>query len=543
MKNNGIKYIIIALAAAFLFLPFLGHVHLFDWDEINFAEAAREMLVSKDYLRVQIDFRPFWEKPPLFIWMQALSMAVFGVNEFAARFPNALIGMITLCSFFYVGKRIVNERMAWIWVIVYAVSWLPHFYFKTAIIDPAFNLFIFLSFFQVHLITHERRRILHAVLAGFFLGLAVLTKGPVAILVALLSLGAYLVLNKGFWGLGIRPFLWLALACFITAFSWFGIDIIRNGWWFTREFLAYQVRLLRTPDAGHGGPFYYHFMVLLLGCFPASLFLFQRRNPQRHLPVKKEQDFTRWMWILFWVVLILFSLVKTKIVHYSSLCYFPLSFLAALHLSRIEDYGRRWKTILRWLLLLTGSIWALILTLLPVLGNHKDLLAPYLKDDFALANLQADVSWSYAFSVLGLLYLAGLIVVFILSRRVFEKGLLVLFVMQIIIIPLTMIYCSPKIEAYSQGAAIHFYQEFSGKDVYVVPVGFKSYAHLFYTKKQDKNSSEYEQKGLPWLMEGRVNKPVYFICKIDYAEQLRQEPDLQQIGQKNGFVFFKRKDQ
>lgn len=57
-----------------LFLPWLGNVHLFDWDEINFAEAAREMIVSSNYLSVQIDFWPFWEKPPLFIWLQALSM-------------------------------------------------------------------------------------------------------------------------------------------------------------------------------------------------------------------------------------------------------------------------------------------------------------------------------------------------------------------------------------------------------------------------------------------------------------------------------------
>ena len=78
--------LLIVLIASLLFIPFLGHVHLFDWDEINFAEAAREMIVSKNYLSVQIDYLPFWEKPPLFIWMQVLSMKVFGINEFAASF-------------------------------------------------------------------------------------------------------------------------------------------------------------------------------------------------------------------------------------------------------------------------------------------------------------------------------------------------------------------------------------------------------------------------------------------------------------------------
>ena len=92
-------FVIVVLALLF-FIPFLGNVHLFDWDEINFAESAREMLISGNYLRVQIDFQPFWEKPPLFIWLQTLSMSVFGANEFAARFPNAIIGVITLLTFF-----------------------------------------------------------------------------------------------------------------------------------------------------------------------------------------------------------------------------------------------------------------------------------------------------------------------------------------------------------------------------------------------------------------------------------------------------------
>ena len=94
MKNIKLEnpWVIAFLAVAF-FVPYLGQTHLFDWDEINFAESAREMLVSGNYLRVQVDFQPFWEKPPLFFWLQALSMKVFGINEFAARFPNVVVGV------------------------------------------------------------------------------------------------------------------------------------------------------------------------------------------------------------------------------------------------------------------------------------------------------------------------------------------------------------------------------------------------------------------------------------------------------------------
>jgi len=68
------NYLRIAGLALLFFVPFLGGVHLFDWDEVNFAECAREMLATGDYLRPQIDYEPFWEKPPFFIWLQALSM-------------------------------------------------------------------------------------------------------------------------------------------------------------------------------------------------------------------------------------------------------------------------------------------------------------------------------------------------------------------------------------------------------------------------------------------------------------------------------------
>src|SRR5438067_2561414 len=103
MNNKKLYPYIIFFSAVLFFLPFLGRVHLFDWDEINFAEAAREMVVSGDYSRVQIDFKPFYEKPPLFIWMQAAGMLVFGVNEFAARLPNAILGIITLLTFYFIG--------------------------------------------------------------------------------------------------------------------------------------------------------------------------------------------------------------------------------------------------------------------------------------------------------------------------------------------------------------------------------------------------------------------------------------------------------
>jgi 4-amino-4-deoxy-L-arabinose transferase-like glycosyltransferase len=125
-----------------LFAPFLGYVHLFDWDEINFAECAREMVESGNYTTVTIDYEPFWEKPPLFIWMQALAMKAFGVNEFAARFPNVIAAFFTILSLIYHGTRHQNRTFGFWWAAFYVGSFLPNLYFHSGIIDPWFNLFI-----------------------------------------------------------------------------------------------------------------------------------------------------------------------------------------------------------------------------------------------------------------------------------------------------------------------------------------------------------------------------------------------------------------
>ncbi|HTL80771.1 MAG TPA: glycosyltransferase family 39 protein, partial [Bacteroidia bacterium] len=189
-SRTFLPWLLITVLAMAVFIPFLGAVHLFDWDEINFAECAREMLVSKNYSIVQIGYLPFWEKPPLFIWMQAASMHFFGVNEFAARLPNAICGVITLLSVYAIGRKVYDDRFARLWVLVFAGSILPGFYFHSGIIDPWFNLFIFLGIYQFIIYTNEfpsisTQKLFHRriILSAVFIALAVLTKGPVALLI------------------------------------------------------------------------------------------------------------------------------------------------------------------------------------------------------------------------------------------------------------------------------------------------------------------------------------------------------------------------
>ncbi len=110
------------------------------------------------------------------------------------------------------------------------------------------------------------------------------------------------------------------------------------------------------------------------------------------------------------------------------------------------------------LLAVTGILLAIVITLLPLVGLNKDKLIPLFDDDFAVANLQAQVSWSYAECAFGLLYLAGVIVALVWMRRSFRRGMLVLVAVQVLIIQVTVAHFTPKIEAFSQRAAIEYYQ-------------------------------------------------------------------------------------
>ncbi len=533
------RYGLIALLGALLFLPALGAVHLFDWDEINFAECAREMIVSHDYLRVQIDYLPFWEKPPLFIWLQVLSMKLLGVNEYAARFPNALVGIATLLSLYHVGRRTGGERRGLLWTGFYLASWLPHFYFKTGIIDPLFNLLIFGAVYQLYLLRTSVRWLPNALWGGLFLGLAVLTKGPVALVVTGLCFAVYIIRTRSFAGFGFGRLLAFAGITLAVASSWFVVEVAKHGWWFVREFIAYQAGLFSQNIADHEEPWYYHPIVLLIGVFPASLLMIPTRSKAAHRHETGEKDFTRWMWILFWVVLVLFSIVKTKIVHYSSLCYFPMTYLAA---REVEAFLEGRKTLRKGIqagLLFLGTVWAIILIALPVVGLNKKALIPYIADPFAVGNLQADVPWSYWECAWGVLYLAGIWAALLLLRRKPQKGIWVLFAVQIIAIQVTLLHFTPKIEAYSQRAAIAFFKSKAGQDVYVQVVGYKSYAQLFYFRKMSPQTPA--SRSEEWLRTGPVDKPTFFVAKITEKEKLLADPLLKFLGEKNGFVFFERK--
>ncbi len=516
----------------------LGDVHLFDWDEINFAESAREMLVSGNWRVVQINFEPFHEKPPLFIWLQALSMKQWGVNEYAARLPNALAGVITMLVVFRFGRTLYGGRFGTYWALLFACSLMPQLYFKSGIIDPIFNLFTFLGITHIYKIsitnefedrkTKRRKKNFFLLMSAVFTALAILTKGPVAMLMLMLTVAIMFVWNKGKLALDVKEFvIWIVVIALIVS-AWLSLAMEQIGVRFLDDFFKYQIRLLTTPDAGHGGPFYYHLVVLLFGCFPTSVFALGGLKKDNSDGFAQD-TFRKWMMTLLVVVIVIFSIVQTKIIHYSSLAYFPITFFGAYFLDKVMEGKFRFQGWMIMLLSVIGLALIAAMILLPqiVLLLHK--IEPYVKDPFASEAMKAKVYWSKTDFIPGIVF--G--VLFIISILMFigsktKQAIATLLFSMALFTQIFTVWFVPRIERYSQGAMIDFIKEKSAEKCRIEPLGFKSYAHLFYGKQLPSN--EYDG-----------TEAHYYITKVHRLEEVLTWVDAEEVGRKNGFVFLRKR--
>lgn len=531
------------------FVPFLGAAPLFDWDEINFAESAREMILTGDYFRVQVNYMPFWEKPPLFFWMQVVCMRIFGINEFAARLPNALIGITTLMVLFRHGRTRLGDSNGWWLPALYACSLLPFMYFKSSIIDPTFNLFTYLGLWEFSL-AHEqggKQNIKQGVLAGVWIGAATLTKGPVSLLLFGLSALISLVwlfrtqLRWSFWISGL-----ITYACIVM--TWFGAETLFHGPWFLEKFIAYQIELFTQPVAGHEQPWFYHPLVFTVGCLPVSLLLWY--SMFRKFPNDNLSNWNRVMLVWFWCVMVIFSISKTKIIHYSSMTWLPAAWVASILLSRMEGQSARLPVWLRagWILGI------LVLGLAVLLINQAIIRLPVLaetqKNVYIKSLILAQPGWS------GWEWLTGcipLISVILLALTFFKryhlpKSLVIQLVTLAVFLNMVNVLILPKIAGYTQGAPIEFYSALRGKSVYVLPANYKSYLPYFYAQVLPPGL----QTGLPvdsaywadkeWLIHGKTDRPVFMSARIDRLnEEFRAlYTNFDSLYTKDGFAFYVR---
>ena len=564
MKKVDYKpFLFFSIYTIILVFPSVGCFNLFDWDEINFAESSREMIVSNNFFQVMINFEPFHEKPPLYFWLQVISMKIFGVSSFSARLPNAVLCIIFPVILFNIGSRLKNKTFGWIWSLIFLGGLLPNLYFRTGIIDPYFNLFIFISiyfFFQ----SVSTSKVKNVFLSGLFSGLAILTKGPVGLLIVLLSCSIYSfsAREKISWK---KIFIFIFTVIIVSS-PWYMIELINKGPWFLIEFIKYQIELFSKPVAGHQQPVFYHFVVVLFGCVPFSLFAL--RNIFKDS--KSDLRFEKMMRICFWTVLILFTIVRTKIVHYSSMAYVPLSFLGSIEIYKIIKGKRFSKGIKLFLFLLSSFISTVLSLFIYLLIYQKDIIM-IISDDIQLRTLlNLNLLWQGWEWAIPLIIVFASLLWFIKFKFNPLKYLAIYSILIGLSFSLISLFIIPKIEFAIQGTAVAFYEDISKEKKYLTTVGFKSYAPYFYSEVDHLNKVDklYQKKSdilkkyfsssslndlnrlqknkfnghvLSWLIHGDVDRTVYFVSKKSKPILLLQNAkNLELIKDQAGYQFYKR---
>jgi len=175
-----------------------------------------------------------------------------------------------------------------------------------------------------------------------------------------------------------------------------------------------------------------------------------------------------------------------------------------------------------------------------VANAQSEFIQNAIADKFTLENLQAQVQWSGFEFLASIFYFLALIILitYFKSGKNQIKTILVFFFSGIYFNVLIMLYVG-RVEKYSQNAALEFYKQKEHENCYVETIGFKSYADLFYTnKKEPENRNSLDRN---WLLTGPIDKPVYFVTKVNKLDgYLQQYPQLKILYKKNGYVFLKR---
>jgi 4-amino-4-deoxy-L-arabinose transferase-like glycosyltransferase len=331
----------------------LGNIGLIDETEPLFAEASRQMFVTGDWITPFFNGDTRFDKPALIYWCQAIAYYIIGVNEWAVRLPSAIAAFALVCLAFYtvywyltkqdeleqVSRPTRRYLISFIAAALMALNPETIIWARTGVSDMLLTGCIasaLLCFFLGYagkegskgargekitnaLFPNKWYLAFYVLIAG-----AILTKGPVGIVLPGIIVGAFL-LYVGKVREVFREMRLLVGILIIIGLSvpWYALVIWRNGWNYINSFFGYH-NLERFTEVvnGHSAPWYFYFIVVLLGFAPCSVYLpasiirlkFWQRSHWRS--VERFQQFGLFAWFWFASIFSFFCIAVTKLPSY-----------------------------------------------------------------------------------------------------------------------------------------------------------------------------------------------------------------------------------
>jgi 4-amino-4-deoxy-L-arabinose transferase-like glycosyltransferase len=347
------------LCAVLLFSVGNWSLPLIDRDEPRFAEASREMRQSGDYLVPRLNGEYRFDKPPLIYWCQVLSFDGLGENDFAARFPSVIFAALVSVATWMFASRIFGPRVG-IWSgIIFATSLQVFIHARAAVADMPLVFFFLTATWADWERSRNPRSTFWWWIFYFSLGFGFLAKGPAALLPAFFA-PARALLNRAPYRVEVRSALWGVFVVLIVIGLW-GVPALlaTNGTYLEIGLGKHVLQRSLQPMESHGGaglagyllflPFY--LAVSFFSFFPWCLFL---PGCFRRLLSHREPDENFLLGPIL-IVLLVFTLIQTKLPHYVLPAYPMLAILVAR-----QAVKSRWRQAMLGLALVLYLLIALV---------------------------------------------------------------------------------------------------------------------------------------------------------------------------------------
>lgn len=310
IKKQKIKHIIaLALLSYAFFFYGIGDYSLKEPDEGRYAEIPREMNELHDYVVPHLNYVRYFEKPPLLYWTTAASFKLFGTNEWAFRFPNALCAFLCVIFLYIFIRRWFNEEIAFLSSVILITSFSFFAMARIVTTDMLFTLWLFLSLLLFYGYYREKKSffiyLFYTAIAG-----ATLAKGPVALILMGGTILIFLFTERNFRFITeMKLIKGLAIYLAITL-PWIIAISLREKEFLYFFFMDQHILRFLTSKHKRSGPIYYFLPVLFGGMFPWSIFI-----PKAIASIWKNKEL-RLMLIWVFVVFSFFSISGSKLPPY-----------------------------------------------------------------------------------------------------------------------------------------------------------------------------------------------------------------------------------
>ncbi|MDP2923682.1 MAG: glycosyltransferase family 39 protein [Candidatus Omnitrophota bacterium] len=311
--------LILFILSCFFFMLGNNILGLTNDNEVFYAQSAKEMIQQKTWITPYIFGQPQFEKPVFIYWLLRIGFLIFGVSNFGARFFPALfaaIGVITVYFLGILGFR--DEKKAFLSGLILMSCGMYVGLAKTVFTDMIFSTLMLLAltfFFWGYV--KQSKKLAGILLFSLFSGLAVLTKGPLGIIIPVLAAGVFLLCKKDVKFLFCKDTIWGILLFLIAAAPWYILMIAKHGDSFIQEFF-YNVNARRIVQAHHASndTWYFYLVTILGGMFPWSLFVAGTLFFLPRYTKKKDNPFH--LFLICWaaVIFFIFQLPRSKVANY-----------------------------------------------------------------------------------------------------------------------------------------------------------------------------------------------------------------------------------